>query len=121
MPHIALPPDLPGIVSGFAFRPETAKPMRELAEVLLRGESSLTSAERETIAAFVSSRNDCHFCQASHAAAAAHHDGGSYELVDAVTRDYRVAPVSAKLKALLAVAASVQQGGKAVTSDQITE
>ena len=95
--------------------------MRELAEVLLRGESSLTSAERETIAAFVSSRNDCHFCQASHAAAAAHHDGGSYELVDAVTRDYRVAPVSSKLKALLAVAASVQQGGKKVTSDQIIE
>jgi uncharacterized peroxidase-related enzyme len=94
--------------------------MRELAEVLLRGESPLTSAERETVAAFVSSRNDCHFCQASHAAAAAHHDGGSYELVDAVTRDYRVAPVSSKLKALLAVAASVQQGGKAVTSDQIT-
>ena len=42
MPHIALPPDLPGIVSGFAFRPETAKPMRELAEVLLRGPAGLS-------------------------------------------------------------------------------
>ena len=54
MPHIALPEGLPGITSGFAFRPETAKPMRELAEVLLRGPSSLTSGERETIATFVS-------------------------------------------------------------------
>jgi hypothetical protein len=29
MPHISLPEGLPGITSGFAFRPETAKPMRE--------------------------------------------------------------------------------------------
>ncbi len=36
MPHIALPAGIPGIAAGFAFRPETAKPMRELAEVLLQ-------------------------------------------------------------------------------------
>ena len=30
MPHISLPEGLPGITSGFAFRPETARPMREL-------------------------------------------------------------------------------------------
>ena len=61
--HISLPEGLPGITSGFAFRPETAKPMRELAEILLQGPNTLTSAEREMIAAFVSSRNDCRFCQ----------------------------------------------------------
>jgi hypothetical protein len=54
MAHIALEEGLPGITGGFAFRPETAKPMRELAEILLRGENSLTSAEREAIAAVVS-------------------------------------------------------------------
>jgi len=78
MPHISLPEGLPGISSAFAYRPETAKPMRELAEVLLRGPNTLTSAERETIAAFVSHRNECHFCMASHRAAAAHHQGGDY-------------------------------------------
>ena|ERR1043166_3788557 len=114
MPHIALPEGLPGITSGFAFRPETAKPLRELAEVLLRGPNTLTSGEREMIATFVSSRNECHFCQASHRAAAAHHLDGNYALVDAVKADYRTAPVSAKLKALLAIAARVQQGGKQV-------
>ena len=116
MPHIALPEGLPGITSGFAYRPETAKPLRELAEVLLRGPNSLTSAERETIAAFVSPRNDCDFCQASHRAAAAHHLDGNYDLVDAVRQDYQAAPVSAKLKALLAIAGKVQQGGKQVTT-----
>jgi len=61
VPHIALPEDLPGITSGFAFRPETAKPMRELAEVLLRGSNTLTSGEREMFAAFVSRLNQCVF------------------------------------------------------------
>ena len=119
MPHIALPDGLPGITSGFAFRPETARPMRELAETLLRGPSTLTSAEREMIAAFVSSRNDCQFCQLSHSAAAAHHVGGSHELVAAVKNDYETAPVSAKLKALLAIAGKVQQGGKLVTTQDV--
>jgi len=119
VPHIALPEGLPGITSGFAFRPETAKPMRELAEVLLRGPNTLTSGEREMIAAFVSDRNDCHFCHASHRAAAAHHQGGSYEVVDAVKRDYQSAPVSPKLKALLAIAAKVQESGRNVTTADV--
>jgi len=119
VPHIPLPEGLPGISSGFAFRPETAKPMRELAEVLLRGANTLTSAEREMIAAFVSDRNDCHFCHASHRAAAAHHMDGSYGMVDAVTRDYESAPVSPKLKALLAIAGKVQESGKQVTTADV--
>jgi uncharacterized peroxidase-related enzyme len=119
MPHIALPEGLPGITSGFAFRPETARPMRELAEVLLRGPNTLTSGEREMIAAFVSSRNDCHFCQASHSAAAAHHLSGNYDIVEAVKRDYQSAPVSPKLKALLNIAGKVQQGGKNVTNADV--
>jgi uncharacterized peroxidase-related enzyme len=119
MPHISLPEGLPGITSAFAYRPETARPMRELAEVLLRGPSTLTSAERETIAAFVSQRNDCHFCMASHRAAAAHHQGGDYSVVDAVRTDYRSAPVSPKLKALLTIAGRVQEGGRRVTDADV--
>jgi uncharacterized peroxidase-related enzyme len=119
MPHISLPEGLPGITSGFAFRPETAKPMRELAEVLLRGPNTLTSAEREMIATLVSDRNDCHFCQASHRAAAAHHLDGNYEIVDAVKRDFNSAPVPAKLKALMAIAAKVQESGKQVTAADV--
>ncbi len=119
MPHIALPDGLPGITSAFAFRPETARPMRELAEVLLRGPNTLTSGERETIAAFVSSRNDCAFCHSSHRAAAAHHLAGDYAAVDAVTADPETAPIFSKLKALLAIAGKVQQDGKQVTSADV--
>jgi uncharacterized peroxidase-related enzyme len=119
MPHINLPEGLPGITAGFAFRPETAPPMLELAEVLLRGPSALTSGEREMIATFVSTRNDCYFCQTSHRAAAAHHLQGNYDLVDAVRWDYQNAPVSPRLKALLAIAGKVQQGGKNVTAEDV--
>jgi len=119
VPHIALPDGVPGITGGFAFRPETAKPLRALAEVLLRGPNTLTSAEREMIAAFVSARNGCQFCQLSHSAAAAHHLGGDYSAIEAVTRDFESAPLSPKMKALLAVAAKVQQGGKQVTAADV--
>jgi uncharacterized peroxidase-related enzyme len=121
MPHIPLPEDLPGIAAAFAFRPETAKPLRELAEVLLRGPGTLTPGERELIATFVSSRNDCYFCQTSHGAAAAAHLGEHAHLVEAVKRDYLHAGVSPKLKALLLIAGQVQQGGKNVTAESVED
>ncbi len=119
MPHIALPEGYPGISSGFMFRPETAKPMRELAHILLHGPSSLTPGERELIATYVSSCNNCFFCQTSHGAAAAAHLAKDFGLVEQVKRDFQKADVSDKLKALLTIAGKVQQGGKHVTSEDI--
>jgi uncharacterized peroxidase-related enzyme len=123
MAHITLPEGLPGITGPFAFRPETAKPMRELAEILLRGPNSLSSADREIIATFTSNRNDCHFCQISHGAAAVHHLGGdldgNFALIAEIKRDFESAPISSKLKALLNIAGHVQQGGKRVTTEDI--
>ncbi|QMV19355.1 peroxidase-related enzyme [Granulicella sp. 5B5] len=122
MPHIALPPNVPGIGGAFAFRPETARPMRELAHVLLfepGGEASLSSRDRELIASYVSSRNNCYFCQTSHGAAAASHAGGSAELVAAVWQDPETAEISPKLKALLAIAGQVQGDAKGVSEAHI--
>src|SRR3984957_8371029 len=94
MAHITLPEGLPGITGLLAFRPETAAPMRTLSEFLLRGPNSLSSAEREIIATYTSSQNDCYFCQMGHGAAAAHHLGGNLELIDQVKRDFQSAPIS---------------------------
>lgn len=118
MPHITLPEGLPGISAGFAVRPETAKPMRDLAHILLHEPNSLTPGERELIATYVSSQNDCYFCQTSHGSAAACHLG-SGEIVKQVKTDFESAPVSPKLKALLAIAGKVQQDGKRVTPDDV--
>lgn len=118
MPHIALPEQLPGISSAFAFRPETAKPMRELAHILLHEPNSLSPGERELIATYVSSLNECYFCQTSHAAAAACHLGNA-ETVRQVHADFEHAPISEKLKRLLAIAGQVQRGGKSVTCSAV--
>jgi uncharacterized peroxidase-related enzyme len=118
MPHIDLPDGFPGISAGFTFRPETAKPMRELAHILLHEPNALTPAERELIATYVSSKNDCHFCQSSHGAAAACHLGDA-SVVEQVKTDFLAAPVSGKLKALLAIAGKVQQDGKLVTASDV--
>jgi AhpD family alkylhydroperoxidase len=82
MAHVPVPEQLPGIISLFAFRPETAKPLSDLAEILLRGPSTLTRAERELIASHVSNLNQCVFCTRSHSAFAAQYLNGDEALVE---------------------------------------
>ena len=121
MPHIALPENLPGIRGPMAFRPETAAPLNQLAEVLLRGENTLSRGDRELIATYVSSLNDCFFCQNAHAGLAQHYLQCDMAFIDAVKRDFASTSISDKLKALLAIAGSVQRGGKNVTTVQVDE
>lgn len=119
MPHIPLAAHLPGIRGLVAFRPDTGRSLYELAEALLVADSPLSRGERETIAAFVSRLNGCDFCADSHASAARHLLGEDKAIVDAVLTDPVNAPVSPKLKALLAIAAKVQHGGRIVTDADV--
>jgi len=102
-----------------AFRPEAAKPLTELTEVVLRGPGPLPLADRELIATYVSSQNDCFFCQTSHGAVAAHHLGGNEAIVADVKDDFEHAGISEKLKALLAIAGKVRRSGKDVQPSDI--
>ena len=115
MPHIDLLPGLPGIRGPMAFRPETAKPLNELVDVLLRGPHTLSQGERELIATFVSAQNECRYCQTIHGAIAAHQLHGNEDLVVDVKRDFEHAAISDKLKALLVIAGRTAAGGKQVT------
>jgi len=119
MAHITLPDGLPGIRGPMAFRPETAKCLNALAEVLLRSENSLTRGERELIATYVSSLNDCFFCQNAHGGIAQHYLQCDMTFIDQVKLDFQATSISDKLKALLSIAGSVQKGGKNVTPEQI--
>jgi len=96
MPHIHLDNDLPGIRGLFAFSPATAAPMSALAQVLLHDENTLSRADRELIATYVSYQNDCRYCQTSHGALAAYHLIGDEELVRQVKQNFETAPISAK-------------------------
>src|SRR5690348_10957937 len=119
MAHIDVQNDLPGIRSLMAFRPETAKPLNELAEVLLRDTTGLSRTERELIATYVSYLNDCFYCHTSHGEIACYYLAGNRDLVNQVRENYSAAPISNKLKALLQIAEKVQQSGKAVTPGDI--
>lgn len=119
MAHITLPTDEPGIVGLMRYRPETAVPLNALAEVLLRSDNTLTRGERELIATYVSSLNDCNFCASSHAAFAAAQLPAGMPLVNAVRLDPDTADITPKMRALLAIAAAVQQGGLKVTDSEI--
>ena len=121
MPHINVDENLPGIRALMAFSPKTATPMGELANLLLRSDEGLSMADRELIATHVSYLNDCFYCQQSHGEIAVCYLDGNSQLVEQVKKDYRNAGISAKLKALLTIAGSVQKGGRHVTPQQIEE
>jgi uncharacterized peroxidase-related enzyme len=113
--------DLPGINGLLRYRPETARPLTTLADVLLRGPHPLTPGERELIAAYVSGLNQCRFCSASHSAFAAAQLDEGMTLVEQVRADLDTAPVSAKLRALLRIAGAVRDDGRTVTQDLVDQ
>ena len=120
MPYIPLEEHLPGITGLLEYRKDSAAPIRELTQVLLRGPSSLTEAERELIATVVSHRNKCRFCTTAHTAAADIFLDES-NTSQMVKEDISTAPVSDKMKALLQIAALTQQSGLAVTAASVDQ
>lgn len=120
MPYINLNNELPGIRALMDFSPQTAKPINELAEILLRDDqNSLSRGDREMIATYVSYLNDCFFCQNAHGAMAQYYMECSLDFIDAIKLDYESTQISVKLKALLSIAESIQKSGKAVSRMQI--
>lgn len=118
MSHIPLESHLPGITGLLEYRKDSAKPIRDLTQILLRGESTLSEGERELIASLVSSRNECVFCTTAHTAAADILLGNN-TTCELVKLDFETAPVSDKMKALLAIAEKVQKNGKKVTNSVV--
>lgn len=62
-------PSIPNLELMGLFKKYPAKgilPLLEYHDAILRGESELSEGERELIAAYVSSLNDCHYCFHAH-------------------------------------------------------
>jgi uncharacterized peroxidase-related enzyme len=122
MAYIDLQNDLPGIRGPMIYRPETGKILNDLAEVLLHDENNtLSRGDREMIGAYVSSENDCFFCQNVHGAMAQHYYESNMPFIDSIKKDFQRADISEKLKSLLTIAGSVQTGGKNVTPEQVDQ
>ena len=118
MPYISVEEHLPGITGLLEYRKDSAEPIRNLTQFLLRGPSTLTEGERELIATVVSHNNQCKFCTSAHAAAV-EILLGECETAERVKQDIETSPVSEKMKALLSIAKLVQKSGKSVTQESI--
>ena len=118
MAYIKLENHLPGVTGLLEYRKDTSEPLRELTQILLRGASSLTEAERELIAAVVSHKNECVYCTTSHTAAADAYFGEP-ETTQKAKDNIQTAPLSIKMKSLLTIALQVQENGKNVTQQAI--
>jgi uncharacterized peroxidase-related enzyme len=119
MTYIKTGIDQPGIVELLFYKGPTGKALSKLAHTLLHGPSGLTPGERELIASYVSDLNNCEFCHESHTASANYHLKDEGQAVNLIKVNPFMAPVSEKLKALLAIAARVQKSGKEVNISHI--
>ncbi|XRQ08691.1 carboxymuconolactone decarboxylase family protein [Actinomadura welshii] len=121
MPHVTMSPDLkPGTPGLMAYRPETGRPLSQLAEVLLRDAHSLSRADRELIAARVSALNDCKFCLYTHSEVSAQQHPEGRGMVDKILADPAGAPTP-KLKALLTIAEAASESGHSVTEEMVAD
>jgi uncharacterized peroxidase-related enzyme len=118
MAHINLENHLPVVTGLLEFRKDTSEPLRKLTQILLRGASTLTEAERELIATVVSNKNECVYCTTSHSAAADAYFGDS-EITTKVKENVTTSPISDKMKSLLNIALNVQINGKNVSATDI--
>ncbi len=119
MAHIKLPDGVPGVRSLAMFRPDTGKHLYDLVQVLLRGQSPLSPAERELIASHVSAGNNCRFCTDSHAAAARELYGEMSRIVDCAIHGGDTSLLTEKMRALLVIAGKVRENGKKVRPEHI--
>lgn len=100
---MTLPSGLPknaSLIDVFKTYPETSRPLLEFHEILLRGPSPFSEAERELIAAFVSTLNNCRYCRAIHTATA-ERLGAPQGIVDKLVDEIDVAPVDDRMKPVL--------------------
>lgn len=101
MPYLKSLPHDARLLDVFQAYPATARPLIDYHELLMRGESPLTVAERELIAAYVSGRNDCAYCHGVHTATAEAF-GVPPGLLAALLTDLDSAPVDDGMRVLLA-------------------
>lgn len=96
-------PSLPanaGVGDIYKLNPEIRRAMGELNRIIMRGESPLTPAQRETIAAYVSSLNKCEYCYNGHSQVAVDL-GMPRTVIEGVIDDLDASPIDPALKPIL--------------------
>ncbi len=114
MPHLPSLPQNATLLDVFKRFPASSRPLLLYHEALMRGPSPFTEGERELIAAVVSRRNRCGYCEGVHAATA-RAMGEAPARVAAVLDDPLGARESAELRPVLAYAETLTRNPAAVS------
>ena len=100
MAYLDFLPDNATLIDLFRAYPRLDQLTNELAQEILRGDGELTPAQRETLFAFGSGLNNCHFCHGAHTAIA-EAMGVDSELIGQALQDLDSAAVDAGMRALM--------------------
>jgi uncharacterized peroxidase-related enzyme len=100
VPYLSSLPDNAVLMDVFRAFPETSRPLLDYHELVMRGPSPFTVAQRELIAAYVSGVNECAYCHGVHTATA-EACGVPAGLVAAAVDDLDAADVAGELRPVL--------------------
>ena len=109
---------VPNVFRTYAKRPEHFRAFMQYHDVLMKGESGLTRAEREAIVVAVSSENACQYCVTAHGAAL-RILGKDPNLADQIAINWRTADLTPRLRTILGFASRVNEPGFAAEDGEI--
>jgi uncharacterized peroxidase-related enzyme len=118
MAHLPTLPEKATLLDVFRMFPETNRPLLEFHEVLLRGASPFTEAERELIAAYVSGLNGCRYCHGVHTATA-ERLGIPQGAIAALLAGDPKADIPTKVRPVLELAAKLTERADGLTKSDI--
>jgi len=106
------------LIDVFRAFPDASIPLIEYHEVVLRGPSPFTEAERELIAGFVSTLNGCGYCTSVHVAAA-ENMGAAKGLIAALVADPELRDAETRMRPVLDYARKLTERPASVTQADV--
>lgn len=112
-------PEVPGILKCFATHPPLLRHMIELAEPLLFTDGALSRRQKEMIATFVSSLNDCSYCADSHGFFLSVQGGDAQTIRGLLQGDLSAAGLDTSERALLEFARKLNENSPPVDREEV--
>jgi uncharacterized peroxidase-related enzyme len=109
---------VPNVFRAYALRPEHFRAFMAYHDVLMKGESGLSRAEREAIVVAVSAENRCQYCMTAHGAAL-RILGKDPQLAEQIANNWRTARIPPRWRAMLGFASRVNEPGFAASNEEI--
>ena len=109
---------VPNVFLAYARRPEHFRAFMQYHDLLMKGPSGLSRAEREAIVVAVSAENACLYCVTAHGAAL-RILGKDTVVADQIATNWRTAELSPRLRAILEFASRVNEPGFTAAPEEI--